>query len=150
MHVRSTRQAIRRARRIGLHGAVGVLHLGFRILTERHPDARRAIQEEVLSWPGVTSHRHRFGGLEFRVGRRELGHIHADHLVDLPFPVKLREQLVAEGRARVHHILPDSGWVSFPIRRREDIPGAIELFRLAWTRASASASGRHVAGIDGA
>lgn len=45
------------------------------------------IAREISSWPGVTSAPHRFGGIEFRVGRRELGHLHGDHLADLPFPV---------------------------------------------------------------
>jgi hypothetical protein len=138
MQMRSLKQAVRRIRRIGPGGVLAVAHLGVRIVTERHPGARDAIRREVLIWPGVTAHRHRFGGVEFRVGRRELGHIHADHLVDLPFPVKVREQLVREGRAQTHHILPDSGWVSYPIQVPDDIPGAVALFRLAWERAGAS------------
>lgn len=83
--------------------------------------------------------RHHFGGVEIRYGRRELGHIHGNHLVDLPFPVRVREELVRGGRAQVHHILPESGWVSFPIRREDDIPGAIALLRLAYERAVAKA-----------
>jgi hypothetical protein len=38
--------------------------------------ARQKIHETVLSWPDVTAHPHRFGGTEFRLGKRELGHIH--------------------------------------------------------------------------
>src|SRR4029077_9807160 len=34
------------------------------------------IARHVASWPGVTVAPHRFGGVEFRVGRRELGHLH--------------------------------------------------------------------------
>ena len=37
--------------------------------------------------------------------------------------------MVAAGRALPHHILPDSGWVSFYIRQPEDIKLAIELLR---------------------
>jgi hypothetical protein len=48
--------------------------------------ARRQIEEAVLGWDGVTVHPHRFGGVEFRLGKVELGHLHGDGLADLPFP----------------------------------------------------------------
>lgn len=95
------------------------------------------IRGEVLAWPEVIEAPHRFGGVEFRLGKRELGHIHGDYLADLPFPVRVRETLVAEGRAMPHHILPQSGWVSYPIRDAAAVPGAIDLFRLAYERATA-------------
>ena len=44
------------------------------------------IIEEILSWPGVTSGSHRFGGIEFRIGGREMGHLHGDTLADIPLP----------------------------------------------------------------
>ncbi len=93
------------------------------------------IRGEVASWPGVTVEPHRFGGIEFRLGTRELGHLHGDYLADLPFPVRVRRQLVAEGRALPHHVLPRSGWVSYPIRDEGAVDGAIALFRLAYQRA---------------
>ena len=93
-----------------------------------------AIVEEVSSWPGVTTGVHRFGGTEFRYGRRELGHLHGSRLADLPFPTKIREQLVAAGRAEPHHVLAESGWVSFHIREATDVAEAIELFRLNYER----------------
>jgi hypothetical protein len=104
--------------------------------TERPGNLSAAIRDEVLAWPGVSAHRHRFGGIEFRVGRRELGHIHGNHLVDLPFPVRMREQLIVGGKAERHHILPDSGWVSYPLHSMDDVSGAIALFRLAWEQVS--------------
>ncbi len=93
------------------------------------------IRDAVLSWPGVTEAPHRFGGIEFRLGKRELGHLHGDYLADLPFPVRVREELVRDGKAMPHHILPQSGWVSYPIRDASAVPGAIDLFRLAYERA---------------
>ncbi len=92
------------------------------------------ITSEVASWQGVTVEPHRFGGIEFRVGRRELGHLHGSRLADLPFPVRVREQLVADGKAVPHHILPDSGWVSFAIHGVADVPAVIALFRLNFER----------------
>jgi len=100
-------------------------------------DALAAIRQEVLGWPGVTEAPHQFGGIEFRLGKRELGHLHGDYLADLPFPVRVREELVAQGKAMTHHILPQSGWVSYPIRDASAIPGALDLFRLAYERATA-------------
>lgn len=99
-------------------------------------NAHDVIRGEILSWPGVTEAPHRFGGIEFRIGKRELGHLHGDYLADLPFPVRVREELVRDGKAMPHHILPQSGWVSYPIRDAAAVPGAIALFRLAYERAT--------------
>ena len=52
--------------------------------------AQTRISEAVTSWPGVTSQPHRLGGVEYLIGRREIGHIHGDQLVDIPFPQKVR------------------------------------------------------------
>jgi hypothetical protein len=94
--------------------------------------AGEAIRGQLLAWDGVAAHPHRFGGTEFRIGKREIGHIHGDHLVDIPFPTKVRDQVVAEGRAEPHHILPESGWVSFYLREPTDVERAIALFRLSF------------------
>lgn len=98
-------------------------------------DIRERIEREVLSWDGVTSAPHRFGGVEFRLGRRELGHLHGDRLADLPFTRRIRDMLVETGRAFPHHVLPDTGWVSRPIASDGDADEAIELFRLSYERA---------------
>lgn len=90
----------------------------------------KIIEQEVLNWPGVTLEPHRFGGVEFRVNHHEIGHLHGSRLADLPFPVRIRKELVEAGRARPHHILPDTGWVSYYIRDPEDVPAVIELFRM--------------------
>jgi Family of unknown function (DUF5519) len=42
------------------------------------------IRVEVEKWDGVTARPHRFGGVALMLGKRELGHIHADRLADLP------------------------------------------------------------------
>lgn len=67
--------------------------------------ARQKIHDAVLSWPGVTAGPHRFGGMEYRLGKRELGHIHGERLVDVPFPKKVREEIIAAGRAEPHLLL---------------------------------------------
>ena len=70
---------------------------------------------------------HRYGGFEFRLGRRELGHVHGDWLVDIPFPKKVRDEIVAAGIAEPHHILPSSGWVSLFLRTEQDVDRSIKL-----------------------
>jgi hypothetical protein len=77
----------------------------------------------------VTAHPHRFGGTEYRLGKRELGHIHGNHLVDIPFPKKVRDEIIAAGRAERHHVLPDSGWISIYLDEPADIEQAISLLR---------------------
>jgi hypothetical protein len=90
---------------------------------------REVVEREVLGWPGVEARPHRFGGVEFRFGGHEIGHLHGERMADLPFPVKVREELVAAGRAAPHHLLPQTGWVSFYPRGDDDAEALIELFR---------------------
>lgn len=97
--------------------------------------AMEKIQRTVAVWEGVSSRPHRFGGIEFRLGKRELGHLHGDVLLDIPFPRKMRDELIESGRVLPHHILPESGWVSFYIRREEDIDEAIRLLTLSFEAA---------------
>ena len=91
--------------------------------------AQEHITKTVTSWKGVTAAPHRFGGVEYAIGKREIGHIHGDHLVDIPFPKKVRDEIVAVERAEPHHVLPESGWVSFYLREDGDVEKAIELLR---------------------
>ena len=91
---------------------------------------RETVEREVSSWPGVEVKPHRFGGVEFRVRGHEIGHLHGSRMADLPFPVRMRKELVAEGKAQPHHLLPQTGWVSYYPRGPEDAPALVELFRL--------------------
>jgi hypothetical protein len=106
-------------------------------------DIARLIADEVMSWEGVTSHPHRFGGLEFRLGKRELGHLHGDRLADLPYSKRIAGMLIETGRAEPHrfalHRHGGGGWVSKPIRGPEDVDEVIELFRLSYERAQVAA-----------
>jgi hypothetical protein len=114
-------------------------------MTEQHGGAGARIRAVVESWEGVTAEPHRFGGTEFRLGRRELGHIHGDWIADLPFPRRIRDELIADGRARPHHVLPDTGWVTVPLGDPQDVDGVIELFRLAYERADRARRSRRSA-----
>jgi hypothetical protein len=100
--------------------------------------ASERIDREIGALPGVSTEPHRFGGTEYRYGRRELGHVHGDRFADLPFPRRVRDELVAAGRAKPHHVLPDSGWVTAPTTSEEDVENVIGLFRLSYERAVAA------------
>jgi predicted DNA-binding protein (MmcQ/YjbR family) len=94
--------------------------------------ASKQIIDTLITWNGMETHPHRFGGTEFRMGRREIGHIHGDYLVDIPFPKKIRDEIVAAKKADPHHILPETGWISFYLREEGDIAKAIDLLKRSY------------------
>ncbi|MDG6907029.1 MAG: DUF5519 family protein [Nitrososphaerota archaeon] len=104
-------------------------------------NAHGKIVEVVSKWESVVSLPHRFGGTEFRLGKREIGHIHGDYQADIAFQKSERDKLVAEGRAEPHHILPQSGWITFRIREEADVQAAVELFRLSYILALKKCAG---------
>ncbi len=127
----------------GLPALFDALLLGW--TAQFHPRrllALHRIEAAALSWPGVTVGVHRFGGTEFTLtvgqSRREVGHLHGNGLLDIPFTKALRDEMVGAGRARPHHIFPRSGWVSFYIHSEADAPGAVALLRRNYERRQAS------------
>jgi Family of unknown function (DUF5519) len=106
--------------------------------------AKERIDTAVQNWSGITSQPHRFGGIEYCLGRREIGHVHGDSLVDIPFPKKVRNELITAGRAEPHHILPDSGWVSIYLKHSSDVERAIELLHLSFEIANQRTVARKV------
>lgn len=92
-----------------------------------------SIESTVSAWSGVKVDSHdRGGGREFTLDGREIGHIHRGKLVDIPFTKRVRDVLIEENRAEKHHVMPDSGWVSYRIQSDEDIEGALWLLRVAY------------------
>jgi hypothetical protein len=79
----------------------------------------------------------------------ELGHLHGSSFADLPFPRKVRDELIAQGRASVHPPLPDSGWVRRRMDGPDDAEAVIELFRMSYDRAKARDERRATAGSEG-
>jgi predicted DNA-binding protein (MmcQ/YjbR family) len=98
--------------------------------------AQAQITTAVLGWEGTSAAPHRFGGVEYRLGKRELGHIHGDGMLDIPFPVKVRDEIVQAGQAQPHHLLAGSGWISFYLKETADIPRAIQLLRRSYDLAA--------------
>lgn len=104
--------------------------------------AKEIIHTAMIKLGGVTSGIHRFGGTEYKLGKREIGHVHGNHLVDIPFPLKVRNELVENGEAEPHHILPESGWVSVYLKNETDIDNAINLLKLSYQIASEKISSK--------
>ncbi|MFL6522206.1 MAG: luciferase family protein [Nitrososphaera sp.] len=100
------------------------------------------VKTELMSWHGVTLQPHRFGGLEFRFNGSEMGHIHGGKFADLPFPMSIRNELVKDRRALPHHVLPNSGWVTFRINEEADTTSLINLFRMQYERLSGTRNTR--------
>jgi Family of unknown function (DUF5519) len=94
----------------------------------------KKLEEEVGSWANISVHPHRFGGREFLFDAAEVGHVHTGGIVDIPFPRSVRDVLLADGLAEEHHWVPNSGWITFPIRSEEDLQQAVWLMRLSYIR----------------
>lgn len=92
------------------------------------------LQEEVSAWPNISVHAHRFGGTEFRFGSAEVGHVHLDGTVDIPFPRSVHDALLAEALAEEHRWLPNSGWITFHVGSEDDLQHAVWLMRLSYLR----------------
>ena len=92
------------------------------------------IKREVSLWHRISLHPHRFGGEEFRFGEAEIGHLHREGILDIPFPRSIRDALVERGLAAQHHWLPNSGWVTFRVHREKDVAHALWLLRISYLR----------------
>ena len=106
-----------------------------------------ALVGEIGNWEGVeVMPEPRFGGPMFQLGRRQLGHLHdageRGAFADIPLPRTLRDELIEAGRARPHSAMPDSGWLTVPVRTAADLTGAVEVFRLAYERARSAPARR--------
>jgi Family of unknown function (DUF5519) len=94
----------------------------------------KRLEEEVSTWPNISIHPHRFGGTEFQFGDAEVGHVHTNGIVDIPFPRSVRDALLADGLAEEHRWVPNSGWITFQMRSEEDLSHALWLMRLSYLR----------------
>ncbi len=88
-------------------------------MTEIPQSPHDAITAEVTSWPGVTAGVGPRGEWAFKLGGRELGHMHGDHVAHLFFPEDAWERLHAEGRIGFHPVFPERRG---PAARRIDGP----------------------------
>jgi hypothetical protein len=100
-------------------------------------NASQAITDEVTSWPGVEAGPGRRGEFAFRVGRREIGHLHGDRAAHFFFPKELYAELRGQGRIVEHPVFPGkAGPAARAIRDEADIRDVIALMRLNYDRAT--------------
>jgi luciferase-like monooxygenase len=97
--------------------------------------ASRQITDEVTSWPGVTAGPGRRGEFAFRVGHREIGHLHGDHAAHFFFPKDVWAELFEQGQVTHHPVFPDKiGPAARRIEDDADVRDVIELMRLNYHR----------------
>jgi hypothetical protein len=97
--------------------------------------ASERITEEVESWPGVESGHGRRGEFAFKVGGREIGHLHGDRSAHFFFPKDTWAQLIDEGRVEPHPVFPDrEGPAARRIEDDGDVSDVIALMRLNYER----------------
>src|SRR5215213_5763483 len=103
--------------------------------TQAPPSPSERITDEVTSWPGVEAGFGRRGEWAFKVGRREIGHLHGDRTAHLFFPKEVWAELLGEGRITHHPVFPDKqGPASRTIRGKDDVEDVIALMRLNYER----------------
>jgi len=103
--------------------------------TGRMTTASERITAEVTSWPGVTAGMGDRGEFGFRLGRRELGHLHGDRVLHIGFPKAVWHELHDAGRIDYHPVFPGKpGFGARAIRGPEDEADVIALMRLNYDR----------------
>ena len=101
--------------------------------------ASQRITAEVTSWPGVEAGPGRRGEFAFRVGRREIGHLHGDHAAHFSFAKDVWATLFEQGRVTYHPVFPDKcGPAARRIADETDVDDVIALMRLNYDRFSAA------------
>src|ERR671920_664202 len=104
-------------------------------MTTTSTTASERITAEVTSWPGVTAGTGERGEFGFRVGRREIGHLHGDRVLHIGFPKAVWHELFEAGRIDYHPVFPGKpGYGARAIEGDDDIRDVIALMRLNYDR----------------
>jgi hypothetical protein len=97
--------------------------------------ASEQIIEEVTSWPGVTAGPGNRGEFAFKLGRREIGHLHGNHVAHFGFPKQTWATLFEQRRIDYHPVFPGRpGYGARRIDDQDDVRDVIELLRLNYDR----------------
>lgn len=104
-------------------------------MSKQEKTVSQQITEEVTSWPGIEAGPGRRGEFSFKVGRREIGHLHGDRTAHFGFPKEVGIKLREQGRVGPHPVNPDSPKLaSRRIKNESDIFEVIKLMRLNYDR----------------
>jgi hypothetical protein len=105
--------------------------------------AALAITEEVSSWDGVETGYGKRGEFAFKLGRREIGHLHGGRSAHFFFPAERWEELHGEGRIDEHPVFPGRhGPAARRIETDADVADVIALMRINYDDAQGRAAAR--------
>src|SRR5438445_8257484 len=97
--------------------------------------ASEKITAEVTSWPGVKAGPGKRGEFAFKVGGREIGHLHGDRSAHFNFPKDVWAELRDQGRITDHPVFPGRvGPAARRIGTQADVEDVIALIRLNYER----------------
>ena len=106
--------------------------------TARIEGASDRITAVVLSWPGTEAGFGSRGEWAFRVGRREIGHLHGDTTAHFGFPKDVWRELHAAGRIDFHPVFPGrEGPGARRIATEADVDDVVAMLRLNYDRSVA-------------
>jgi hypothetical protein len=101
------------------------------------------ITEEVCSWSGVEAGPGRRGEFAFKLGGKEIGHLHGDHAAHFVFPKDVWSELKDAGRVTEHPVFPGrAGPAARRIDSEADVRDVIALMRLNYERITAERAAR--------
>lgn len=92
----------------------------------------RELKHMLLPWPEIENKTHIYGGTEFRIFNKSIGHIHGNGLLDLPFRHALRHKILKLGLAEIHPFASKLNWVSVRLNKCEDIGNAKKLLLISY------------------
>jgi hypothetical protein len=93
------------------------------------------IAEAVEAWPGVHGATGSRGEYSFRVGAREIGHLHGERVLHIGLPKAVWHELHDAGRIDYHPVFPGKpGFGARAIRDEADRRDAIAILRLNYER----------------
>jgi hypothetical protein len=94
------------------------------------------ITTAVTSWPGVEAVEGDRGELSFRVGRREIGHLHGDRTAHFGFPKAVWQELYDADRIDYHPVFPGKpGFGARTMEDQDDVRDVIAILRMNYDRA---------------
>ena len=97
------------------------------------------ITAEVTSWPGVAAGLGRRGEWAFKVGPREIGHLHGDRVAHFGFPKDVWQELFDAGRITHHPVFPGKqGPGARAIADEDDVADVIALLRRNYDRVAST------------
>lgn len=103
------------------------------LLTNRSRlDLFDTIENEVLTWPGISVSVHPYGGLQVNLGKHELGHLHGNGLLDVLLNRQLKTKVMMLAGVLDHHVFKNSGWVSLRVKTTADRDLGIAILREAY------------------